>query len=334
MSNEITTQNQTPVTQSERFTNKVLTEFGSAAGQIEVSNYQKQLIQGYFISIDRALKIAEENRIRKNSNNKDHKYDNNLPTTWENVNLNDLALDVVHNARLGLDMMQPNHISAIPFRNKKTNKYDIALMMGYVGKQYIAEKYALNKPIAVTTELVYDTDSFKPFKKSRENQVESYEFEIVNAFDRGKVVGGFGYLEFEDPKQNKLIIMTMKDIEKRKPKFAAAEFWGGTKKEWVNGKQQEVETDGWFEEMCLKTIKREVYSTKHITLDPKKIDDDYQRMKKRETQLNSPEVQYDLLDEEIEKHQATVLIDVDVETGEVSGPIEMDNPEVTNGPDF
>lgn len=53
-------------------------------------------IQGYFISIDRALKAAEEERLRKNANNKDHKYDNDLPVTWENVNLTDLALDVVH----------------------------------------------------------------------------------------------------------------------------------------------------------------------------------------------------------------------------------------------
>ena len=29
-----------------------------------------------------------------------------------------------------------------------------------------------------------------------------------------------------------------------------------------NGKQVEVETDGWYEEMCLKTLKREVYGMK------------------------------------------------------------------------
>ena len=67
---------------SERFTNTVLKEFGSnVAGAIQVTDYQRQLIQGYFISIDRALKMAEETRIRKNDNNKDHKYDNNLPET-------------------------------------------------------------------------------------------------------------------------------------------------------------------------------------------------------------------------------------------------------------
>ena len=44
---------------SERFTNTVLREFGSnVAGAIQVTDYQRQLIQGYFIAIDRALKLA------------------------------------------------------------------------------------------------------------------------------------------------------------------------------------------------------------------------------------------------------------------------------------
>lgn len=309
---------------SERFTNQVLREFGSnVAGAIQVTDYQRQLIQGYFIAIDRALKMAEEARIRKNENNKDHRYDNNLPVTWNNVNLNDLALDVVHYARMGLDMMQDNHLFPIPYRNNKTNKYDITLMPGYNGIQYIAEKYAVEKPLAVTIELVYSTDTFKPIKKSKDNKIESYEFEINNAFDRGTIVGGFGYIEFEDPVKNKLVIMTKKDIEKRKPAYASAEFWGGTTKVWENGKQVEKETDGWYEEMCLKTLKREVYSAKHIPRDPKKIDDAYQYMKMREARYAEIEAQ-----NEIDQNANAILIDpapaqlperaaVDTETGEV-----------------
>ncbi|NCC85883.1 MAG: hypothetical protein EOM03_17465, partial [Clostridia bacterium] len=47
-----TDQNQT-LAMSERFTNTVLKEFGSnVAGALQVTDYQRQLIQGYFISID------------------------------------------------------------------------------------------------------------------------------------------------------------------------------------------------------------------------------------------------------------------------------------------
>lgn len=320
-------ENQT-LAMSEKFTNKVLQEFGSnIAGAIQVTDYQRQLIQGYFISIDRALKVAEENRLRKNQNNNDHKYDNTLPVTWGNVNLNDLALDVVHYARMGLDMMQDNHLFPIPYKNNKTSKYDVTLMPGYNGIQYIAEKYAVEKPIAVTVELVYSTDSFKPVKKNKDNKVEGYEFEINNAFDRGTVVGGFAYIEYADPVKNRLIIMTMKDIEKRKPEYASAEFWGGKVKKWEGGKQVEVESEGWLEEMCLKTIKREVYSAKNIPRDPKKIDDNYQYMRMREARFADLEAQaeidghanaiiIDTTAEEPKAHQQQTL-NVDPETGEV-----------------
>ena len=47
--------------------------------------------------------------------------------------------------------------------------------------------------------------------------------------------------------------------------------------------------------MCLKTIKREIYSAKHIPRDPKKIDDNYQYMKMREARIAELEAQ-DIID--------------------------------------
>ena len=268
---------------AERFTALVMRQFGSGAcGDIRLADYQKVLVQGYFIAIDRALKTAEEARLAKNKANADHKYDNPLPCTWENVNTLDLALDVVHYARMGLDMMQANHLFPIPYRNKKTNKYDMTLMQGYNGIKLIAENYAVEKPTAVTVELVYSNDTFLPIKKGASSNVESYEFAIENPFDRGEILGGFGYIEYADPAKNKLVMMSMKDIMKRKPAYAAAEFWGGKVKKWEGGKQVESETEGWLDEMCRKTVIREVYGAKHMPVDPKKIDDDYQRMRLRE----------------------------------------------------
>lgn len=270
---------------SERFMQKVIHEFSGSVGEFQITEYQRQLIQGYFIGVDRALKTAEAERVRKNENNRDHKYDNAVPVTWANVNMADLALDVVHYARLGLDTMQANFITPIPYLNKKAGRYDINLMLGYNGIKYIAEKFALCPPKSVTIELVYSTDNFKPYKKGRGNDVESYDFEITNPFDRGHIVGGFGYIEYDDPKKNELVLMSMKDIEKRKPEYASANFWGGKANEWKNGKKIEVDKDGWLDEMCRKTLIREVYSPKHILLDPRKVDDSYQYMKQREARL-------------------------------------------------
>lgn len=307
MANEVAAQKTESLSNSEAFTNKVLREFGSnVAGNIQVTDYQRQLIQGYFIATDRALKMAEEKRVSKNENNKDHKWDNLDPINWNTVDLNALALDVVHYARMGLDMMQDNHLSAIPFKDNNrtartgTKLYTVNLMPGYNGIQYIAEKYALDKPVAVTIELVYSSDTFRPLKRNRDRRIESYEFEINDAFNRGDVVGGFGYIEYEEPTKNKLIIMTLKDILKRKPEKASGEFWGGKKNVWENGKKVEVETDGWFEEMCLKTVKREVYSAKNMPRDPKKIDDAYEYMRMQEIRMAQMEAQA-IIDEQANK---------------------------------
>lgn len=294
---------------SERFTEAVLKEFrGNVAGELQITDYQKQLIQGYFIGIDRALKIAEERRVSKNDRNSDHKYDVTVPCTWPNVDLIDLALDVVHFGRIGLDMMQPNHISAVPYFGKKTNTYAVTLMPGYNGIRYKAKKYALSVPTGEVVELVYETDTFKPIKKSRGVEVETYEFDITKPFNRGAIVGGFGYLEFPNPKDNKLIIMTLDDIEKRKPSNAAAEFWGGDKEVWdyVDGKKQKVtkHIEGWFAEMCYKTVVREVYGERNLPVDPKKIDDNYQYMKLREARYAELEAQA-----EIDRNANTIIID-------------------------
>ncbi|MCD7812010.1 MAG: recombinase RecT [Ruminococcus sp.] len=295
---------------SERFTNKVMQEFsGSVAGAVQVTDYQRSLIQGYFIIIDRALKSAEEERVRKNSSNRDHQYDNQLPVNWNTVNMNDLALDLVHYARMGLDMMQDNMLFPIPYKNNKRGCYDVTLMEGYNGIRYIAEKYAVEAPSAVTIEVVYSTDTFKPIKKSKDNRIENYEFEINNAFDRGDIIGGFAYLEFSDPTRNELVIMPMKDILKRKPKYASANFWGGKQTVWENGKKIEVENEGWLDEMVRKTIIREAFSAKHLPRDPKKVDDNYQYMKMREARYAEIEAQ-----QEINANANTVIIDTTVST--------------------
>lgn len=294
-----------PVSASERFTSMVMREFNdNVAGGLAITDYQRTLVQGYFVGIDRCLQMQEEARIRKNEKNSDHKWDNDLEYKWDNVNLKDLALDVVHYARMGLDMMQKNHVSPIPFKNNKTRKYDITLMPGYNGIEYVAKKYAIETPKAVTIELVYSTDTFTPVKKSLNNPVENYVFEINNPFDRGEIKGGFGYIEYEDCSKNELVIMSLNDILKRKPQYASVEFWGGTKKEKDGSEWKEVQYEGWFAEMCIKTIKREVYGAKHIPLDPSKIDADYQYMKMREARMAELEAE-----EEIKAKANTIIID-------------------------
>lgn len=276
-------------TQSERFMAKVISEFGSSVGEVALTNFQKRLAQNYFIALDSVLKTTEEKRLKK-----PEKYRDPLPVTWANVNMDKLARDVVAYARIGFDPSQPNHINLIPFKNNNTNKYDIGFIEGYRGLELKAVKYGLDVPDHVTVELVYSNDYFMPIKKDSRHLHEGYEFEIKNPFDRGSILGGFYYHSYtQTPEKNKLVMMTIKDIEKRKPDHASTEFWGGQKDKWENGKKVGTEeVEGWYDKMCWKTVYRAAHSD--ITIDSQKIDDDYLRLKQMESDFAEAEVEREI----------------------------------------
>lgn len=303
------------MTASARFTAMVMKQYGAATGAKEFTDREKQLINGYFIVIDEMLRASEAERLRKNANNKNHDYDNDLSYNWNTVDLSQLALDLVHYARVGLDMQQDNHLFPIPYKDNKGNRYTITLMEGYNGIRYQAEKYAVTTPKNVVTEVVYANDKFVPIKKGRDNPGDTYTFEIPNPFDRGKPVGAFGFIEYDDPSRNVLVVMSRADIEKRKPKYASPEFWGGVKKTWENGRQVEVQVEGWEAEMFMKTMKREIYSAKHIPRDPMKIDDAYYYIRQRESQ-------YAILAAESEADQQANTVELSFEDGIVTEPVE------------
>jgi len=275
---------------SERFMEKVVREFTGSVGEIALTDFQRRLAQNYFIALDATLKMAEEKRKKKTKNQ------DPVPVTWANVNMEQLARDVVAVARIGLDPVQKNHVSMVPYKNNSTGKYDIGFVEGYRGIQLKATKYGLDVPDAVIVELVYSTDKFKSVKKDRNNPYESFEFEITNDFERGQIVGGFYYHIFNDnPEKNKLVVLPLADILKRKPKYASVEFWGGEKDVWENGKKVGKEhVDGWYEKMCYKTIYRAAYSD--ITIDSQKIDDAYLRMRQMEDALNEANIEQEVAD--------------------------------------
>lgn len=302
----------------ERFTNKVMALFGSNTGQeVALTNFQKRLAQNYCIELDGVLKKAEQKRLAK-----DEKWRDPLAYTWANINMDELANDVVSAARFGWDPAQANHINLIPFKDKASNKYLINFMPGYRGIELKAVKYGLDVPDAVIVEVVYTNDKFKAIKKDRNNKFDDYEFEIVDTFDRGEVKGGFYYHIFNGkPEKNKLVTFNKKEIEKRKPDKASPEFWGGEKDVWENGKKVGKEqVEGWYEKMVWKTLYRAAYSD--ITIDSQKIDDDYMRLKKLEDKAIESIVQT-----EVEENGNKEFIDIEADEVEAEVIEPEDNTE-------
>lgn len=333
MSNELTKKEQNALqkkelTASERFTNMVINEFQGNIGELNLNEYQKQLIRNYFIGIDNALKNAETSR-QYSSKKKDD------PTiTWNNVNMNKLATDVVQNAKLGLDMSIPNHLHVVPYKNSKTNQYDLSLMPGYEGLKYIAANYSLYKVADIKVELVHENDIFQPIYK---DNIEGYEFKITNPFARGNVIGGFGYIRYENEIHNKLVIMSIDELLKRKPSTASVEFWGGEKNVWENGKITGKETvEGWTNEMLYKTMVRA--TCKKVTVDPKKVNESYVYVMESEDNYYT-DAQEDKINQEIEDNANKEIIDIEAEEQESletastkdTNVIETQN---TEGPDF
>lgn len=296
-------------TASERFTNMVVNEFQGNIGQLNLNEYQKQLIRNYFIGIDNALKVAETSRSFSK------KKANDPTITWKNVNMNKLAVDVVQNAKMGLDMSVANHLHVVPFKNGKTNKYDLTLMPGYEGLKYIAANFALYKVADIKVELVHENDVFQPTYK---NNIEGYEFKITNPFSRGNVIGGFGYIRYENEVHNKLVVMSVEELLKRKPSTASAEFWGGQKDKWEDGKKVGTEEiEGWTNEMLYKTMVRA--TCKKVTVDPKKINDSYIYV--MDTSDNYyMEQQEEKVQGEIDENANNSLIDI--ETGEIQDTVD------------
>lgn len=204
-------------TYSQRFTNMVVREFGQVVGNLEMSPYQERLAQHLFIGVDMALKKLEVDRLKKDANK--------LPVIWSNVNMEKLAIDAVHRVELGLDALIPNHIHTIPYLNGKTKKYDLDLQIGYVGKDYYKRKMAINPPSDIIYHLVHENDTFEPMMKSAKNACESYKFEISDPFARGAVVGGFGYITYDDPALNQLVIVPKASFDKSQKKAQSTAFW-------------------------------------------------------------------------------------------------------------
>ena len=305
---------------AEVFMTKVITEFTGGDHSIALTQFQRRLAKNYFITLDAVLAKAEAGRLKKAE-----KWRDKIPVTWDHINMQKLAQDVVAVARIGLDPAQKNHINMIPYKNNTTKQYDIGFIEGYRGIELKSVKYGLDVPDAVIVKLVYSNDKFKSFMKSRSNDCESYDFEIVNDFDRGDVIGGFYYhIYIGNPEKNKLVVMTLEDIEKRKPRYASPEFWGGEKPKWENGKKTGMEpVEGWPKKMQWKTIYRAAYND--ITIDSQKIDTDYIRMKEIEGSIAEYEVQAEI-DEKANKEF------IDIESGEVFDAEFTDKDRDQKGP--
>lgn len=257
----------------DRFTNAVISCYGDSENGIEVTDREKDIIKGYFMTIDLALRNSKDGY------------------TWSMVELDKLAPRLKHYARLGLDMQIDNHLSPVPFRSGNSGKVTMNLIPGYEGRKYIAKKFAVEPYDDIIVKLVGKNDTFKPIYKDANHDFDSYIYEENNPFDKGEIVGGFAYVKYQDNTKNKLIVMSIADIKKHMPKHGSS-FWTGE----------------WKEKMWYKTLVIE--ACKGISLDAEKIRDFRQDLEQiKADELNNAASQADA--EAKEKMGSGDVVDVD-----------------------
>ena len=277
---------------AKRFTSLVINEFRNLPGSINLTDYQRELIQHLFLKIEMYLKDPK-NQYKS------------PPVSWSNINLPELALAAVDRVRMDLDALIPNHIHPIAYahNDKKGNfiDYTLNLQIGYIGWDYMKRTIALNPPADITYRLVHKNDTFTPLPKDKDHPFDQYLFKIAdNAFDRGPVIGGFGYIEYEEPKMNKLVIVSEKEF------LASRERCKDPKKTFWNDFPDQMR----FSKLVMRTV-----SDKNIPPDPKKCSLSYMR------------IQEEQILQEIEENANQELIDIEPCNGEIS-PIKTDLPSL------
>lgn len=252
---------------SESFVSKIVKE-GVGNPDFSVTPVQRNLIQGYFVAMDHTL------------------TQQGIP--WKDVCVDyKLAQDLMVCAQMGFDMRTDGMLYAVPRKDGKAGgKYRFTIQKGYMGRVFEAMKYAQGKVLSIDVHLVYENDEFTPHFRDFNYPYDTFEYNPPkNCFvDRGKLVGGFAYISYENEKQNKLVVMSKADIDKRKDVAASQAIW--TK---------------WYEEMATKTLY--IAAAKAVPKDPSKIDSTYRAAQ--------------VLDQEQADTEALQNIAVNQETGEV-----------------
>ena len=101
-------------------------------------------------------------------------------------------------------------------------------------------------------------------KRNGEGRKESFEFNVPEPFNRGEVVGGFGFIMYEDDRKNKIITVDRKYLKKIQSTAQSNQFWGK-----------------WSEEMQKKTVAHR--TSEAVPVDPRKVHDSFYKVQEEDS---------------------------------------------------
>lgn len=300
-----------PLTIAERFVKSVERHFKAELGTaVQWDELQMVLAQHLYIKIDEDLKALQAKGKAVN---------------WGNVNMTKLAINGVHLVNLGIDGLIPNHVSCVPYKDGALTKsegrdmYTLALRPGYAGKLLTYAKASVDPIVRIRTYLRIKGDRFKPILTSRGDDFE-YEPGEGTLAGSEEFEGGFGFIEYEDPRKNKLVLVTLRDFARSE---AASKSKGTQSKDEETG---EIVTTGNFwkanpVEMREKTV---IHRTAEaIQLDPVKLNN---VSLKFVNVIDVEAVEHEMEEEMAERANKTPLAIENTVTGPVATHVVMSDP--------
>lgn len=242
---------------------QTVVEFGGDQS-FQPTQAQLNLIQGYQVAMTNAL--------------------NNSGIRWTDCILDrKLYQDLVNNAQMGFDMRVENMIFPIPRRDKNAGgKYRFTFQLGCNGYMWRAVKYSYGEVLDTTPRLLYKGDTFIPHFRDMNHPYDTFEYTPKDILAEKKdedIIGGFVYITYANPMQNKLVIMSRAEINKHRALAQRDNVWSA-----------------WFGAMARKTLI--IKAAKAITLDPSKIDDAYQNSVAIENEGSDMDIQTDILEKQ------------------------------------
>ncbi len=131
--------------------------------------------------------------------------------SWEQINIDGLASNLLHYAQLGLS--PANNELYIYISTNKNGKYDLSFEESYFGKSKKVKKFSIDGLKEIIAFLVREGDIYEPKIDLVEGDLLTYNPE---PFNDKPIRGAVCYLKFEDPNKNRITEMSLAELEKVK----------------------------------------------------------------------------------------------------------------------
>lgn len=165
---------------------------------------------------------------------------------WEQVNKDGLPSKLLYYAQLNLNPAN-NELYILPY--KKGDKYVLEFEESYLGKKKKIKKFSSDKLIDAISFVVREGDIYEPDINILDG--DTLEFK-PKSFNNGPIIGAVCYLRFENSSKNRIIEMSLEELEKIK-EASKAKMGGKLSPAW-----QKWESE-MYKKAVLKRALKDVY---------------------------------------------------------------------------